>query len=115
MDNAFPVGPPIRSRTDGFVSSAQGAPPAAQHAIEWADLLARDFLAIGQGTESPRLVSADYDWLTETGNFIVSNNGIEWAVTYFLLLLALFFIGGGRYVSADYWIARAVRSGHGNA
>ncbi|MEE9142562.1 MAG: DoxX family protein [Gammaproteobacteria bacterium] len=51
----------------------------------------------------------DYDWLTETGNFIVSNNGVEWAVTYGVMLLALFFIGGGRYVSADYWIHRKFR------
>jgi putative oxidoreductase len=45
-----------------------------------------------------------YDWLTESGNFVISNNGIEWAATYFVMLLALFFMGGGRYVSADYWI-----------
>ncbi|MDG6773560.1 DoxX family protein [Thiomicrorhabdus sp. ZW0627] len=47
-----------------------------------------------------------YDWLTEYGNFVVSNNGIEWAATYFIMLLALFFLGGGRYVSVDYWIRR---------
>ncbi|WP_256438076.1 hypothetical protein [Thiomicrorhabdus sp. 6S3-12] len=34
------------------------------------------------------------------------NNGIEWAVTYFLMLLALFMVGGGRYFSLDYWIRR---------
>lgn len=48
----------------------------------------------------------NYDWLTEHGNFIVSNNGIEWAATYFIMLLALFFLGGGRYVSLDYWLGR---------
>jgi putative oxidoreductase len=36
----------------------------------------------------------------------VLNNGIEFAATYFIMLLALFFIGAGRYVSLDYWIAR---------
>ena len=46
----------------------------------------------------------NYEWLTETGSFVISNNGIEWAATYFVMLLALFFIGGGRYVSVDYWI-----------
>jgi len=50
----------------------------------------------------------NYEWLTEHGNFVISNNGIEWAVTYLVMLLALFFIGGGRYVSLDYWIARRV-------
>lgn len=48
----------------------------------------------------------NYDWLTETGNFVVLNNGIEFAFTYFILLLSLFFTGGGRYVSVDYWLAR---------
>ncbi|HEX6930200.1 MAG TPA: DoxX family protein [Gammaproteobacteria bacterium] len=52
-----------------------------------------------------------YDWLTENGSFVISNNGIEWAATYFVMLLALFFIGGGRYVSVDYWIARRYRNG----
>ncbi|MGI9291162.1 MAG: HvfX family Cu-binding RiPP maturation protein [Gammaproteobacteria bacterium] len=46
----------------------------------------------------------NYNWLTENGNFVISNNGIEWAVTYFILLLILFFIGAGRFVSVDYWI-----------
>jgi putative oxidoreductase len=48
----------------------------------------------------------NYDWLTEQGNFVISNNGIEFAATYFVMLLALMFIGGGKYVSADYWIGR---------
>lgn len=52
----------------------------------------------------------NYDWLTENGNFVVSNNGIEWAATYFVMLLALFFIGGGRYVSIDYWLQRKFRT-----
>ncbi|MDR9497886.1 MAG: DoxX family protein [Hydrogenovibrio sp.] len=47
-----------------------------------------------------------YDWLTETGSFVISNNGVEWAVTYLLMLLALLFLGGGRYLSLDYWIQR---------
>lgn len=51
-----------------------------------------------------------YEWLTENGNFVVSNNGIEWAATYFVMLLVLFFIGGGRYVSADYWLQRKFRN-----
>jgi hypothetical protein len=46
----------------------------------------------------------NYDWLTETGNFVVSNNGMEWAATYFVMLLALFFIGSGK-LSLDQLIA----------
>lgn len=48
----------------------------------------------------------NYEWLTEQGSFVISNNGIEFATTYFIMLLALFFIGGGKYVSVDYWIAK---------
>jgi putative oxidoreductase len=48
----------------------------------------------------------NYEWLTENGSLVVLNNGIEFAATYFIMLLALFFIGGGRYVSVDYWIAQ---------
>ncbi len=47
----------------------------------------------------------NYEWLTEQGNIVILNNGIEFAVTYLLMLLALFFMGGGKYFSADYWIA----------
>lgn len=46
----------------------------------------------------------NYQWLTENGNFVVLNNGIEFAATYFVLLLVLFFTGGGRFVSIDYWL-----------
>lgn len=48
----------------------------------------------------------NYEWLTEAGNFVVLNNGIEFAATYFLMLLVLLFAGGGRYVSVDYWLRR---------
>ena len=50
----------------------------------------------------------DYEWLTEYGSLAILNNGIEFAVTYFVMLLVLFFTGGGRYVSADYWLGRRV-------
>ena len=46
----------------------------------------------------------NYDWLTEHGNIVMLNNGIEFAATYFIMLLVLFFYGAGRYVSVDYWI-----------
>ncbi len=48
----------------------------------------------------------NYDWLTEQGSIVILNNGIEFATTYFIMLLALFFIGAGKYVSVDYWVAR---------
>ena len=48
----------------------------------------------------------NYSWLTEHGNLVVLNNGIEFAATYFAMLLALLFMGGGRFVSADYYLSR---------
>ena len=52
----------------------------------------------------------NYSWLTENGSLVILNNGIEFAATYFIMLLALLVIGGGKYVSADYWIAKKFRN-----
>jgi uncharacterized membrane protein YphA (DoxX/SURF4 family) len=48
----------------------------------------------------------NYDWLTARGGFVILNNGIEFAVTYLVMLFALLFTGGGRFVSLDYWLNR---------
>jgi len=47
-----------------------------------------------------------YGWLTSRGSVTILNNGIEFAITYFIMLLSLFFMGGGRFLSLDYWLAR---------
>ncbi|OUR61437.1 quinol oxidase [Colwellia sp. 39_35_sub15_T18] len=46
------------------------------------------------------------DWLYGNGNIVVLNNGVEFSVTYFIMLLALFFIGAGRYTSVDYYMSK---------
>lgn len=51
----------------------------------------------------------NFEWLSGSGEFVILNNGIEFAATYFIMLLALFFVGAGRYFSVDYWIARVYR------
>ena len=48
----------------------------------------------------------NYEWLTEQGALVILNNGIEFAATYFIMLLALFFIGAGKYISMDFWIRK---------
>jgi uncharacterized membrane protein YphA (DoxX/SURF4 family) len=48
----------------------------------------------------------NYSWLTENGSLVILNNGIEFAATYFVMLLTLFFVGAGRYLSLDYWVRR---------
>jgi uncharacterized membrane protein YphA (DoxX/SURF4 family) len=53
----------------------------------------------------------NYAWLTEHGGLVVLNNGIEFAVTYLVMLLSLLFTGGGRYVSVDYYLSRRFGAG----
>lgn len=50
--------------------------------------------------------NANYSWITGRGSLVILNNGIEFAVTYFLMLLALFYAGAGRYFSIDYWLLK---------
>lgn len=51
----------------------------------------------------------NYQWLTSSGNFVILNNGIEFAVTYFIMLLSLFFSGAGKFFSLDFYIALLFR------
>ncbi|WP_166838889.1 DoxX family protein [Rheinheimera pleomorphica] len=53
----------------------------------------------------------NYDWLTANGNIVILNNGIEFAATYFVMLLSLFFSGGGRYTSLDHFLHRRLIAG----
>ncbi|MBR9804930.1 DoxX family protein [bacterium] len=44
------------------------------------------------------------DFLTSAGAVTILKNGVEFAATYFLMLLVLLFYGGGRFVSADHYL-----------
>jgi uncharacterized membrane protein YphA (DoxX/SURF4 family) len=50
--------------------------------------------------------NGNYEWLTSSGNFVILNNGIEFAITYLVMLFAILVLGGGRYTSADHFISR---------
>ena len=50
----------------------------------------------------------NYSWLTGRGSLVVLNNGIEFAATYFIMLLTLLFTGGGRYTSVDFYVSRSL-------
>lgn len=79
--------------------------PAAKRSLE-------NSRAVGKRLQAAKSLlkkHGNYNWLTEKGSFVVLNNGIEFAVTYFIMLLVLFFIGSGKYLSLDYWIARYFR------
>jgi uncharacterized membrane protein YphA (DoxX/SURF4 family) len=80
--------------------------PAAQRSLE-------NSAEVGQRLQAARGLLREhghYSWLTERGNFVVLNNGIEFAATYFIMLLVLFFYGAGRWLSVDYWIERRFHS-----
>lgn len=50
----------------------------------------------------------DYEWLISSGKLVVLNNGIEFAATYFVMLLVLMVYGSGRFLSLDFWLSRKV-------
>jgi uncharacterized membrane protein YphA (DoxX/SURF4 family) len=45
-----------------------------------------------------------YNYITQLGDPIILNNGIEFSATYFIMLLVLLVYGGGKYLSLDYFI-----------
>ncbi len=51
----------------------------------------------------------NYRYLNGSGSIVKLNNGIEFAMIYFAMVLALVFIGGGRYFSLDYYLRLAFR------
>ena len=51
----------------------------------------------------------NYKWLTEHGSFTILKNGVEFAATYFIMLLVLFFMGCGKYFGIDYYLALKFR------
>ena len=69
----------------------------------------RTMMAVERLNEAKEILkqAGVYDRLTEYGSLAILNNGVEFAVTYLLLLLVLFFMGAGRYVSLDWWLGRA--------
>ena len=75
-----------------------GAPFANERVMESADKLA--------AAKSILREHGNYDWLTSSGSVVILNSGIEFAATYFVMLFALLFTGGGRYTRIDYWLSR---------
>ena len=55
----------------------------------------------------------NYRHLTSSGRITMLTNGMQLAITYFVMLLVLFFFGGGRYVSVDYWLSIGLRRWRG--
>ncbi|PPE73305.1 hypothetical protein C3942_13610 [Solimonas fluminis] len=86
----------------GWLAIAEGMGPFATE---------RTMLALERLAEAKAILRehGDYEHLTEYGSLVILNNGIEFAATYFIMLLSLFFTGGGRYVSLDGWLRRRIQ------
>jgi len=75
--------------------------------VDEANLSLENSVATGERLEKMREIleeNGNTQWLYENGSIVVLNNGIEFASTYFIMLLALFFIGAGRFTSVDYFL-----------
>ena len=47
-----------------------------------------------------------HQYVTEHGRPVILNNGIEFAITYAVMCLALFVLGAGRFFSVDYYLCK---------
>ena len=104
-DNGWFVIAPADPQTSTAIVLAAVGMPAAARSLQNSE-------EVGQRVAAAKSLlrrHGNYSWLTEKGSFVVLNNGIEFAATYFIMLLSLLFTGAGRWVSADYWIARYLR------
>lgn len=100
----FAIAPADPQTSTATVLAAVGIPAAARSL--------QNSEEVGQRVAAAKSLlrrHGNYSWLTEKGSFVVLNNGIEFAATYFIMLLSLLFTGAGRWVSADYGIARYLR------
>jgi putative oxidoreductase len=88
---------------NGWLAISEGMGPFATE---------RTMQAIQRLHETKELLmdKGDYDHITEYGPLVILNNGIEFAATYLIMLLSLFFTGAGRYVSVDYWVRRRIQA-----
>ena len=100
-DNGWYAIAPANANTSMSAPMAAVGFPGAEESLQNSEAVA-ERLTAAKGILKEH---GQYSWLTEKGNFVVLNNGIEFASTYFLMLLILFFYGGGRYLSLDYYLA----------
>jgi putative oxidoreductase len=101
----------IVAATTAHWSNGWHALPEAKLTVpwEWRTDLIEDGLDRKSRAVSILEEHGNYDYLTEAGSFTVLKNGIEFAATYFIMLLSLLFTGGGRFTSLDYWLCRSCR------
>ncbi len=81
---------------NGWNAIASGADPEISTRVSAARELLRE--------------NGNYDWLTAKGSFVILQNGIEFAFTYMIMLVSLFFTGGGRFFSIDYYLNKKFKA-----
>ena len=72
---------------------------------EWRMDLIEDAVQRRDAARSLLEEHGNYEWLTGAGNITILKNGIEFAATYFILLLPLLFFGAGR-ASVDHLLRK---------
>ena len=72
---------------------------------EWRKDLIDDAIEKRSRARSILREHGNYGWLTAAGPITILKNGIEWAATYFVMLLALFFTGSGK-AGIDHFIRK---------
>lgn len=72
---------------------------------EWRKDLIDDAIEKRSRARSILREHGNYGWLTGAGPITILKNGIEWAATYFIMLLALFFTGSGK-AGLDHFIRK---------
>ncbi|NKI18940.1 DoxX family protein [Spongiibacter sp. KMU-166] len=104
-DNGWFAIAPSNPATSTAKPLADVGVPLAQQSLE-------NSVQVGKRLQRARellMEHGNYNWLTEKGGFAVLNNGIEFAATYFIMLLTLFFTGAGRWLSLDYYLDTQAR------
>ena len=96
----------IVAATTAHWSNGWHALPETELTVPWEWRMDKIEGAVERRTKAREILeeNARMDWIQEHGKITILKNGIEFAATYFLMLLVLFFFGAGRYVSIDYWI-----------
>ena len=105
-DNGWFAIAPSNPATSSAKPLADVGVPLAQQSLE-------NSVQVAKRLQRVREILAEhgnYRWLTEKGSLAVMNNGIEFAATYFIMLLVLFFTGPGRWLSLDYYLNAQARS-----
>lgn len=105
-DNGWFAIAPSHAKTSTAAPLAAVGIPAAKRSLENSNQVGQNLALVRKTLRQAEV----YKQANSTGRLVVLNNGIEFAVTYLLMLMVLFFQGAGKYTSVDYWLWRKIKS-----